>query len=177
MAEVTLTLRDTPAGTVALLTNFVPAIGAATTPAQGLALDIIRQHRHTWGAEIQASDLTVSTVDEPTARFDLLAHLAQQIAFSERTFGPGTRMLGVIDHICNELVEVQLARAQGKSELEEWIDIVILAFDGAWRSGASAADIVRALVAKQRKNEGRQWPDWRTAEPGKAIEHIRAAGE
>lgn len=30
-----------------------------------------------------------------------------------------------------------------------------------------------ALEAKQTKNEGRQWPDWRTAQPGKAIEHVR----
>lgn len=29
------------------------------------------------------------------------------------------------------------------------------------------------IVAKQTKNEGRTWPDWRSAAPGKAIEHVR----
>lgn len=35
--------------------------------------------------------------------------------------------------------------------------------------------IVAALVAKQTKNEGRKWPDWRTQDPNKAIEHDRTA--
>lgn len=48
-----------------------------------------------------------------------------------------------------------------------------LAFDGAWRSGHTPEQIVAAIEAKQTKNEGRTWPDWRTAEPGKAIEHVR----
>lgn len=51
---------------------------------------------------------------------------------------------------------------------------MILAFDGALRSGHSPRRIISALVAKQAKNESREWPDWRTAAPGKAIEHIRA---
>lgn len=41
------------------------------------------------------------------------------------------------------------------------------------RAGYTPEQIVAALVAKQEKNESRQWPDWRTAEPGKAIEHLR----
>lgn len=32
-----------------------------------------------------------------------------------------------------------------------------------------------AIEAKQTHNEGRRWPDWRTAEPGKASEHDRSA--
>lgn len=31
-----------------------------------------------------------------------------------------------------------------------------------------------AIVAKQTKNEGRVWPDWRTADPNAAIEHDRS---
>ncbi|MGH6882853.1 MAG: dATP/dGTP pyrophosphohydrolase domain-containing protein [Hypericibacter sp.] len=30
-----------------------------------------------------------------------------------------------------------------------------------------------AVVAKQAVNEQRSWPDWRTADPDKAIEHVR----
>ena len=105
--------------------------------------------------------------------FDLVAHLERQRTFSEKNFGPGPRAAGVVDHIRKELVEVEAA----PNDLSEWIDVIILAFDGAWREGYSSAEIVAALVTKQTRNEARRWPDWRTAEPGKAIEHIRPEGE
>lgn len=96
-------------------------------------------------------------------------HLARQRAFSVRTFGPGARTAGVIDHIRHELEEIEAAPA----DLGEWIDVVILALDGAWRAGHEPQAIIDALVAKQARNEGRRWPDWRTAAPGRAIEHDR----
>jgi hypothetical protein len=108
-------------------------------------------------------------------QFDLVKHLRRQIAFSERTFGPGDRTDGVCDHIRKELIEVQDDAGAGLPVLSEWVDVIILAFDGAWRSGATPEQIVEAIVAKQTKNEGRRWPDWRTATPGKAIEHDRTA--
>jgi hypothetical protein len=107
--------------------------------------------------------------------FDLLAHLRRQINFSARTYGPGDRTAGVCDHIRKELNEVQADAAAGVPTLPEWVDVIILGFDGAWRSGATPEQIVAAIVAKQTKNEGRRWPDWRTADPGKAIEHDRSA--
>jgi len=106
--------------------------------------------------------------------FDLVAHLRRQIDFSLRTFGPGDRTAGVCDHIRKELVEVAADAAEGKPTLDEWVDVIILGFDGAWRSGATPASIVAAIEAKQAKNEGRRWPDWRTADPRKAIEHDRS---
>lgn len=105
--------------------------------------------------------------------FDLVEHLRRQAAFSLTTFGPGARVLGVTDHIRKELQEV----IDSGGSLKEWIDLVILALDGAWRSGASAEQIVCELVAKQSKNEGRTWPDWRTANPDQAIEHDRSRDE
>jgi hypothetical protein len=102
--------------------------------------------------------------------FDFLSHLQRQREFSERTFGPGARTAGVIDHIRKECDEV----AAKPDDLSEWIDIIILALDGAWRSGASPQQIIDALVAKQDKNEARKWPDWRTMSPDKAIEHDRS---
>jgi len=99
----------------------------------------------------------------------LIEILKRQKEFSEKTFGPGHRPEGLCDHIRKELDEI----AAAPYTLEEWIDVVILAFDGAWRSEHSPSQIVEALIAKQKKNESRKWPDWRTAEPGKAIEHIK----
>ena len=103
--------------------------------------------------------------------FDFEAHLARQAAFSAHTFGPGARTEGICDHIRKELLEV----AAAPGDLKEWIDVAILALDGAWRCGATPGQIIGALVAKQSKNEGRAWPDWRTADPAKAIEHDRSA--
>jgi hypothetical protein len=108
-------------------------------------------------------------------QFDLIAHLRRQVDFSARTYGPGDRTDGVCDHIRKELTEVQADAAAGVPTLPEWVDVIILGFDGAWRSGATPEQIVAALVAKQTKNEGRKWPDWRTAPVGKAIEHDRCA--
>ena len=102
--------------------------------------------------------------------FDMVAHLHRQSKWSEQTFGAGDRTQGVIDHIRKELVEIEAE----PSDISEWIDVVILALDGAWRSGATPEQIVTALVAKQTKNESRKWPDWRTADPNKAIEHDRS---
>jgi hypothetical protein len=105
-----------------------------------------------------------------TLEFDLIGHLHRQREFSERTFGPGTRTAGVLDHIRKELNEIEA----DPQDISEWIDVVLLAFDGAWRAGFTPEQIAHALHAKQTKNENRTWPDWRTAEPGKAIEHVRS---
>lgn len=102
------------------------------------------------------------------SEYDLVEHLKKQKEWSENTFGPGERTEGVIDHIHKELDEI----LNDPKDLEEWIDVAILAFDGAWRAGYDPVQIVCALINKQNKNENRKWPDWRTAEPGKAIEHI-----
>lgn len=112
--------------------------------------------------------------------FDLKAHLIRQMAFSHATFGPGERREGVIDHIRKELVEVETSGG----ESSEWVDVVILALDGLTRrlayfngvrvDPALVADrAIKLIVGKQTRNEARTWPDWRTAAPGKAIEHDR----
>ena len=117
-----------------------------------------------------AVELALIALDFTAAQcFDLVAHLARQRAFSLRTFGPGMRLQGVLDHIRKELVEVE----ESGGALAEWVDVILLALDGAWRAGNQPEQIAEAIAAKQSKNEGRAWPDWRTVEPGKAIEHIR----
>lgn len=100
---------------------------------------------------------------------DLIEYLYRQRAFSEKTFGPGTRAKGLIDHIRKELVEIE----QEPSDLKEWIDVVTLAFDGAWRAGFSPEQIIEQLNATLTRNEARQWPDWRTQSFDRAIEHVR----
>lgn len=103
--------------------------------------------------------------------YDIVAHIREQREFSKRTFGPGSRAQGIVDHIRKELAEIE----QNPTDLMEWIDVVLLALDGAWRAGYSPEVIAAALFAKLKRNQSRKWPDWRTAEPGKAIEHVREA--
>ncbi len=105
---------------------------------------------------------------------NLVRHLERQRAFSLGAFGPGTRVVGVIDHITKELVEIEETEAAGNDTLEEWVDVILLALDGAWRSGATPYEVAQAIRDKQAINENRTWPDWRTANPEKAIEHVSA---
>jgi hypothetical protein len=103
--------------------------------------------------------------------FNFHQHLKRQREWSGKTFGPGPRTKGVVDHIRKELREIE----SDPLDIMEWIDVVILALDGAWRAGAYPDQIISAIVAKQTKNEGRQWPDWRTADPENAIEHVKGS--
>lgn len=101
-----------------------------------------------------------------------LVHLIrQQMRWSAETFGPGARTDGILAHITKEIIEV---RAE-PDDLEEWVDLIILSLDGAWRSGGgrSAEEIVEMLNFKYEKNFGRRWPDWRAAPEDQPIEHIR----
>lgn len=100
--------------------------------------------------------------------FYLTDYIERQRAWSEATFGPGYRLHGLLDHIRKELDEIEAK----PDDVEEWIDVIILALDGAWRAGHSPNEIANALIKKQAKNILRKWPDWRTADPDKAIEHV-----
>jgi len=82
---------------------------------------------------------------------------------------PGWRVVRGKLSIRKELKEVLAA----PFDLKEWIDVVILALDGAWRAGYEPKEIAAALEAKLEKNEKRSWPDWRECGEGKAIEHVR----
>lgn len=105
--------------------------------------------------------------------FSFERHLWRQRSFSERAFGPGERTAGIIDHIRKELKEIE----ENPEDISEWIDVVILALDGAWRAGHSPGEIIAALEAKQEKNELRKWPDWRTQPKDKAIEHVQTESD
>ena len=93
-----------------------------------------------------------------------VAHLERQSESSARTFGPGRRTKGLLDHISRELREIEAK----PDDISEWADLLILAFD--WHS---AADIIRAVKDKQMANEARAWPDWRDRSEDEAIEHER----
>ncbi len=137
------------------LARLLDAIADRTRPGHTLhtlALAVVLAHR---------ADREEATIDA--------AHLERQRAWSLETFGPGARTLGALDHIRKELDEIEAEPA----DLFEWVDVLILAFDGAWRAGWEPQQIIDAIREKQARNEARDWPDWRTQPQDKAIEHVR----
>ena len=113
----------------------------------------------------RASNLRIA---RPKRTFDLVRHIHRQVRFSKRTFGPGAHVAGILDHIRKELAEIEAAPA----DVYEWVDLILLGLDGAWRAGFEPEEICRVIAAKQVKNETRKWPDWRTADLDKAIRHV-----
>jgi hypothetical protein len=82
-------------------------------------------------------------------------YCAEHKNWSQATFGPPTvfDVEKLVTHIGLELEEVR----NHPSDVEEWVDIIILAIDGAWRTGHSPEAIQHALIKKQEKNKYRQW--------------------
>lgn len=108
----------------------------------------------------------------PTAfEFDLVQHLFRQRSWSMAAFGPWPRVFMLTNDIRKELLEIECA----PTDVDKWIDVVLLALDGAWRAGHTPAQITQALARKQARNEARERPNWRMAAHDKAIEHVREA--
>lgn len=96
-------------------------------------------------------------------------YLKRQQDWFEQVFGPGVRDAGLIAHIQGELEEIKKA----PGDLEEWIDVIVLGFEGALRNANSVDDVVECLRMKQDKNINRTWPDWKTMDIDKPIEHVK----
>ncbi len=105
------------------------------------------------------SELT-KTKTEPMS--DLVTWLDEKLEWSYKTFGTAERYIGVLKHIEKEIEETR----QNPHDVMEWIDIVLLAFDGACRMGFTPRQVVNALIAKQEINKKRSWgPIPETDEP------------
>ena len=85
--------------------------------------------------------------------FDIKKFLEDQKSWSREVFGTGRRTIGICDHIRHELIEIE----NDPDNLEEWIDVLLLAFDATWRLDASPKDVVETLLKKQHKNINREW--------------------
>lgn len=98
----------------------------------------------------------------------MIDYIQRHIDWSLETFGEGAHTAGLIKHIKKELKEISAAPA----DLLEWIDIIILGIDGAWRSGHTAQEIAEALCRKQCINMyERDWPE--SFDEDEPIEHIK----
>ncbi len=79
--------------------------------------------------------------------------IQRQKDWSIVTFGDGEQTEKICRHISKELDEIRKA----PNDLFEWVDVIILAFDGAWRAGYTPVQIINAMVQKQAKNFSRTW--------------------
>lgn len=95
------------------------------------------------------------------------AYLRRQEEWSRRTFGPSNRTIGIVKHIQKELQEI-LAQPH---DLEEWIDLMILALEGYWQNDGQPEHLMAYLQAKQDKNFARKWP--KVISRDLPMEHLR----
>lgn len=85
------------------------------------------------------------------------------------TFGPDRDNEGLLKHILKEVEEVR----EDPNDVEEWMDIAILAIHGAWKTGASPEEVAQTLIMKLAKVQRRDWPKLEDQVPGKPIEHLK----
>lgn len=86
-----------------------------------------------------------------------------------KTFGPGNRTSGTIDHIKRELIEIE----ENPFDIYEWFDIIMLSINGAIRHGHSSQDIINAFHKKFEINKNRKWKNFEDVPEGEAITHIK----
>ena len=104
---------------------------------------------------------------------NLIEYITRQREWSEQTFGHSVRTNGITRHIEKELAEIRAA----PHDLTEWIDVVILALDGAWRAGYTPEQIAEGMQRRQSVNFNRRWPAANNCDPEQPIEHIREQPE
>lgn len=74
----------------------------------------------------------------------LTEFIQEQRRWALATFGPGLKTTSICNHIRNELLEIEAK----PRDLMEWVDVIILGLEGAWRTGATEEEIVAALWSK-----------------------------
>lgn len=99
---------------------------------------------------------------------DLQQHLDRQREWSLATFGEGLRTRQITSHIRKECDEIE----DRPASLEEWCDVIALAFDGCWRCGFTIEDVAAELDRKLTVNINRKWPPI-GKDNGQPIEHVR----
>ena len=83
---------------------------------------------------------------------ELFGFLARKNRWSKETF-PTVTVDGVLNHIEEEIKEIKAK----PDDLEEWIDLILLAFDGVHRAGFTPHELIKMLEYKQDKNTKRNW--------------------
>jgi hypothetical protein len=88
--------------------------------------------------------------------------------WSQKTFGSDIERgpEGPLKHLALEVQECMAS----PGDLEEYADLILLAFDACRRAGFDYSDLVLACYRKLEKNRVRRW---QKAAPGEPTEHVR----
>lgn len=124
----------------------------------------------TLGPDANLSEL-ITYDPEPKSQAIDVQMLTELFEWRCRVFGPGPRTEQHVGHIRLELREIE----EDPTSLEEWVDVLLIAFGGAMGTGATPAEVIEAVKAKMAKNIARQWPDYRDQKPGEILQHDRSA--
>jgi hypothetical protein len=106
----------------------------------------------------------------PACTCSISDYVKRQRDWSEKTFGHSVRTMGITKHIEKEIAEIRAA----PHDLMEWVDVIILALDGAWRAGYTPEQIQEAMERKQAVNFARQWPPAVDCDPDQPSEHVKS---
>jgi hypothetical protein len=87
------------------------------------------------------------------------------------TFGPRQTLAGLRNHFDKEWAEIE----ENPTDLKEWLGLLNLSLSGARLHGYTFEDVASGWPELVAELQARTWPDWRDADPSKAIEHDRAA--
>lgn len=79
MPDVTITLRDTPTGGVAVHTDFKPALGSSCSPAQSTALDIVNRIHREWPGEPAPNSAQSAATAQPAQPADTLISRVRKV--------------------------------------------------------------------------------------------------
>lgn len=134
-------------GEVARLSDSLAIAERTRDAAQAEANRLLEENR-----ELRKDIDSYCTFVEAMRRINIQSLLEDQRRWSAATFGPGYRTVGILRHVRKELAEIEA----NPHDLEEWIDVILLAIDGFWRHGGW--DLAAALWAKRDKNRARKWP-------------------
>lgn len=122
--------------------------------------------RDAWGRHAMAVMKKADLIEDGTARRDLAQFWYAAEEWSLATFGEGYRDTALIKHIRKELIEIE----DDPKNLEEWCDLVLLAFDGIRRAGHSYEMFVNQLHDKHEINKARTWGE---PDENGTVEHVR----
>lgn len=103
---------------------------------------------------------------DPAKGFRFEIFIDRYALWSQQAIGPGERTEGLLKHIEKEVQEIR----ENPDDLEEWIDVINLAIDGATRRGFSGNDIINMLLKKFMKLQDRKFNQVNSDEP---CEHVR----
>ena len=126
-----------------------------------LSLDGARRAGHA------AFDLVTSWPSGPL--FDAERRLEAQFELGRSWFGANAAPQDVVP-----LIEDRLKHLESNPEdLEAWLGVTSLAFEGGRRAGGSPAVLLVTLEGKFARNQKRTWPDWRTHQLDEPMCHDR----